>query len=360
MRQSTPNASLGGGFDGSLIVKRATDGRTRYICTHARHFGFRLLLVPASLGRARLDVRFAIGPPKAFLAPSHVTGHVGNENLRHHGISPERGPPVYLNHLLIVLDKRSYADVGNSEFLKQKFAGFSQVAVRAEREKTWSGTYLTGQRTYLEFFEPNAAQRVEEGDYGIGLGIEEAGGLEAISAQLRSKTRGRVKKRLRKRRINDREIPWFRHVKISYSRRSDTPNIWVMEYLRSYMDTREPNVRPASRTQEITRARYNARKFSADRYLNDIVGVTVAVNRRQSTRFASELRALGYEVRLSGTKWVCEGPDITFTIVAENPSSRGVTEIRMSLLRSTRRRITHRFGPRSSLTLAGKTAVWRF
>jgi len=285
--------------------------------------------------------------------------------------SSVKGPPtVYLNHLYLVPDPSTFSGIGHSEFLRKEFAGFSAGTVRAEGNDTWSGMYLMGKRTYLEFLKANPSGKQKEGDYGIGFGVEEEGGLARVAALLRVGTRGQVKRHLRKRKVGDREVPWFRTVDVRYdrkqnyySRMADSSNLWVMEYLRSYMEEfKPPNPNPGggSNARAISRERYNAPSFSGERLFEDVTGVELALNRRKSTHFVGELRALGYEIRTSGEQRVCTGPDVTLTIAPETHESSGIKVIRMSLLRWMGHRQVYRFGARSTLTLAGRAAIWRF
>ena len=111
-------------------------------------------------------------------------------------------PEVVLNHLSVVLDVATAHDVATNAFLKDAFASVSQKSNVSNDGKRWSGTYLYGERTYVEAYEAGPAQG-EPGSSGIAFGVERlcevvrtshqhpAGAIrEAVLSSLRNYTEG--------------------------------------------------------------------------------------------------------------------------------------------------------------------------
>jgi hypothetical protein len=265
-------------------------------------------------------------------------------------------PPVYLNHLYLVLDKQTYDDIGGSDFIRNQFAGFSQSTTVANGGASWTGTYIRGEHTYIELFAPFDSHKV--GDAGIGFGVEQEGGVELIYNRLKSLVGEKAKKNLRIRKIDEKEIPWFYQVSVDYGDGSSGFGDWVMEYHRDFLKTRYPDAKPEE--DGITRRQALLRSFKHDRYFEDIYEVTVALSDGQANQFVDELRAFGYKVKGHGGKRECAGADIKFVVIPRTSYSVGITKLRLRLLRPKEGQKIYRFGSKSVLKFDGKQATWSF
>ncbi len=69
----------------------------------------------------------------------------------------DRGPGqmqiAELNHVFATVDRATAEAIRNSEFLR-RFANL-EVRTTTGTRNTWTGRYLYGERTYIEFFAPN-------------------------------------------------------------------------------------------------------------------------------------------------------------------------------------------------------------
>src|SRR2546426_9616606 len=94
----------------------------------------------------------------------------------------------------------------------------------------WTGHYLRGQNTYIELFGPGGFPGARPGMTGIGFGVEESGGVTALSAAFSGRgiafdTSTRV------RLVDGSEIPWFFVGALAASDSvMPTFSTWVMEY----------------------------------------------------------------------------------------------------------------------------------
>ena len=61
-------------------------------------------------------------------------------------------PPVFFNHLYVVLDDKTYRAIMGSDFLQIAFPGKEKRATLTAAGETWSGAYFYCQDNYLEFF----------------------------------------------------------------------------------------------------------------------------------------------------------------------------------------------------------------
>jgi hypothetical protein len=266
---------------------------------------------------------------------------------------PGGKPEVVLNHLSVVLDAATAHDVATNGFLKDTFASVSQKANVSNDGKHWTGTYVYGERTYLEAYEAGPAQG-EPGSSGIAFGVEHQGDVARLVLPL-ADAGGEATVVLRTvQGPKSAQVPWFYQLRVFY--RTDPPSNtsrWVMEYQKDFLRTVEPG------KDGISRAQMAARFQEKNRLVKDIVGATVALSDREMERFLKELQVYGWAVRSEGQKHVTAGPGVTLTLIPSTPTVKGLTEVRFQLVKKGVPPQTLHLGPTSILSVASDgTAVW--
>jgi hypothetical protein len=273
-------------------------------------------------------------------------------------VAPARGAPagrpdVVLNHLSLVLDAATARDVAANAFLKDSFASVSQKANVSNDGKRWTGTYVYGERTYLELYEAGPAQG-EPGSSGVALGVERVGDVARLVLPL-ADAGGEATVVLRTvQGPSGAQVPWFYQLRAFY--RSDPPSNtsrWVMEYQKDFLRTVEPG------KDGISRAQLAARFQQKNRLVKDILGATVALSEREMERFVKELQVYGWTLRNDGAKRTATGGGTTLTLIPSTPFVKGLTEVRFQLVRKGVPAQTVHFGPTSVLSVGSDgTAVW--
>jgi hypothetical protein len=98
-----------------------------------------------------------------------------------------RPPSVVMNHLHVVLDQPTFEAVRASKFLPTEFAAVDTGLPRFGPVTADSQSiYLRGEQTYLELFGPENPFGEPVGKEGIGLGVEQSGGIAWVQKQLLS------------------------------------------------------------------------------------------------------------------------------------------------------------------------------
>ncbi len=258
-----------------------------------------------------------------------------------------------LNHLSVVLDAATARELAASAFLKDTFATVLQKSNVSNDGKRWNGTYLYGERTYLEVYEAGPAQG-EPGSSGVALAVEHPGDLSRLVLPL-ADAGGEATVVLRTAQgPRGAQVPWFYQLRAFY--RSDAPTNttrWVMEYQKDFLRTVEPG------KEGITRAQLAARFQEKNRLVKDIVGATVALADREMERFLKELAVYGWSVRTDGAKHIASGGGMTLTLIPLAPGAKGLTEVRFQLVKKGVPAQTLHFGPTSLLSVKPDgTAVW--
>jgi hypothetical protein len=257
--------------------------------------------------------------------------------------------------MFTVLDHETVDDIRGSRFFTKEFAALSESTVTADHGRTWTGVYAYGKHTYIELF--TASRKWKLGDWGIGLGVEEPGGIDVVYQRLKAKFRNTVRMSLSKRSIDGKLIPWFRSVNFKSSYKQ-APHVWTMEYVKTYMDSQKPA--SANMGDEISRERYLRPMFDERRHLLDIVGATLALDSVETKPFLKVAASLGYEVRPIDQGHVCKSLGFSFTVVPKTKSRSGIQEVKMVLQRPIAKATTLHFGSKSTLELRENKAVWTF
>jgi Family of unknown function (DUF5829) len=253
----------------------------------------------------------------------------------------------------VVLDSATARDVAADAFLKDTFASVSQKANVSNDGKRWTGTYLYGERTYLELYEAGPAQG-EPGSSGVALGVEHLGDVARLVMPL-ADTGAEATVVLRTvQGPSGAQVPWFYQLRAFY--RSDPPSNtsrWVMEYQKDFLRTMEPG------KDGITRSQLAARFQQKNRLVKDVIGATLALSERETERFVNELQVYGWTVRTTGAKRTATASGTTLTLIPSAATVKGLTEVRFQLVRKGVPAQTLHLGPRSVLSVAADgTAVW--
>ena len=215
--------------------------------------------------------------------------------------------PVYLNHLLVFVDRDTYRALSASGFLNEHFACSEERTTHDQATgMSWTGRYYYGRHTYFEFMNPDRTSWAPRD--GLAFSIESEGGSVALARRLEQGTDRDVRRYKRNRRYRDQDIPWFWSVEIP---RSDDARLisWVMEYDPGFLGSWAPYLPPrqsVSDQADITRSAFLTRYRAAigddlpNRLFRDITSVTMTLPPDEADRLEAELRVYGYVVVESG------------------------------------------------------------
>lgn len=270
---------------------------------------------------------------------------------------------VSLNHFYVVPDAATYKAIAGSEFLKSEFA-VTETRTTVRADSTYTGFYIYGVNTYFEFLELISDGSIAQGASGVAFGVDEPGALKAIAAALPEEFPGEAP--LITRALNDRALPWFFMATPKSFPYKDPSgfSFWLMEYHPRFLAEWKPQ--PGSSNKGVSRReileRYAATLAGqpAQPLLQDVIGLTVALDEARIKRWAELCQAFGYRLGQEKDTTVLEGPDLTLWLVPASSERRGVREIRMRLSRRPANPGEHKFGT-SVLTLRGDaSATWSF
>jgi len=118
-----------------------------------------------------------------------------------------RPPALLLNHVYVVPDRATFDALEASEFLRRFAVVEKRETVRGDA--SYTGLYLYGRRTYVEFLPPGAMGVLVVGNSGLALGIETAGGTDTLVGLLEEHGIP-TREAAFTRRLGAEDVPWFR------------------------------------------------------------------------------------------------------------------------------------------------------
>lgn len=270
-----------------------------------------------------------------------------------------------LNHLFATVDPITAEAIRTSEFLRR----FAHIEVRTTTgtRSSWTGRYLYGRRTYIEFFAPEDFtindRPAPVGAWGIALSGDRVGSNALLKARI-EEAGNRTVEEVDTRKLGDRVVPWF-HALTAVSSHGDsgalgeTVSVWAMEYLPSYFELPEAAKEPAEGPHDIvSRERYQSDSY-ATRMMRDITYVQFNIGPADFARIEPLLGAAGYRLRRTANLIVADGEEADFHFVLTTPAAQGLRQVRFKLNSRAAPR-TEVIG-RSVLVIGpGTSATWTF
>jgi len=240
--------------------------------------------------------------------------------------SADGSPSVFLSHLWIALDQLTYDALRTSNRVAGLGAVKEQKVVTGSQN--WTGFYWTARQTYMEFF--GAAALPEDtlvGDCGIGLSVETKGGVAAVAERLRTVFGDRIEIDKQVRSTATGDIPWYTS---THLKEPQTTAMWVMELDPGYLAARHPESlirEPLSRQQE------RSWDYRPDQTLDNIVGLTLALDKEKTSELATQLGLFGRSVHRTRTGLFAVGPDVKISVVPAGARA-GIKQVELRLRRS--------------------------
>jgi len=271
---------------------------------------------------------------------------------------------AHINHFFATVDPATASAIRDSEFLR-RFANF-EVRTTTGTQSTWTGRYLAGRQTYIEFFAPEDfaidGAPAPIGAWGIGLSGDRRGSVADLKSRLEAAGHQAVIEP-QTRRFGDRTVPWFSALTAvsAYGDSGgirDTVLLWAMEYEPSYFELAEAAKEPAENEQDvISRERYQPDSY-LQRMMRDVSLVEFELPPGDYARIEPLLRAAGYRMRRSGNRVTARGLQDAFVFNLSR-DRRGLRRIEFTLNRPQPRRV-ETIG-RSRLAVGpAATATWTF
>ena len=274
---------------------------------------------------------------------------------------PDSSPQVFLNHFYVVLDSPTYNAIEEDSFLRKHFA-VNEKRTTTNAEMSYTGLYFYGINTYFEFFDIGNSPKDQVGDSAIAFGVDQPGAIKILREKLGSSFEPNLKSVTRL--YQGRQVPWFFMATSTSLPYEGGLSCWVMEYHPEFLADWNPQ--PKGTNLGITRKkilrRYSEILPPVDKpYLEDVVGLTVAVDASDQNSLIDLCLQLGYQVERKQNEDVValNGPDFVLLLIPATQNARGIREIKMRMRNLPEREKEHQLR-QSTLQFAGSSAIWSF
>jgi hypothetical protein len=268
------------------------------------------------------------------------------------------GQLLYYNHAYGVLDSETADAIEGSEYLRE-FANF-EVRTTTGGNLTWTGRYLYGRETYLEFFKEGELPGPDgnAGAAGLAVSAERDGDLATAIERLPAAGLPNPLPFLQTRDFGDGvRVPWFDGVNTVEN--YDAFGAWGMEYRDEYFADPRSKTEPASSPGDVGRERYQSDAYQ-NHLMRNITSIRIAVTANDLKNNVPLLRAGGFVVKTVPTGVIATGGGTTIRFDAVPLEQVGLRRIEFALNRSVTYQDEVRIG-RSTLTVGpAARAVWTF
>jgi hypothetical protein len=211
-----------------------------------------------------------------------------------HAAEEERPDPLLaFNHSWAMLDRETADAIEHSEYLGQ-FAD-RRINTGNDGTSTWTGRYLLGKETYLEFFGPGDAPDAVAGDTGLAVSADKDGDLSVATDNLRKLVADPVEFTQVTDLGDGDPIPWF---DVTYTTADyDTFFSWAMEYREEFLDDPRLSFPPPAYEGDVSRDRYNRDRY-LDHQMRDVIGIQIATTAEDIEKMVPLWRAAGITIRV--------------------------------------------------------------
>lgn len=243
----------------------------------------------------------------------------------------QRPAPVLLNHVFFVVERETYDALAHSPFLREEFAvGEERETVR--KDTSYTGLYLYGQHTYVEFL-PAGAAGLAAGTSGLALGLESVGASDELARRLRA-SQVNVFEAPITRAFGTETLPWFRLLGLEMP--SAPLQLFTLEYDARFLAgwhaelaPREPGI---TRSDVLTRyaASLDALELHARAPFADVSAVELALDDPQRERVLTSCALFGYEPEDGGDPRLVHAPQWRLAL-GSAPRPGGIVGVELGL-----------------------------
>lgn len=269
----------------------------------------------------------------------------------------KRPTSVGLNHVYAVVDRATYDALVHSSYLRDTFA-VSEERTTTRADVSYSGFYLYGRNTYVEFL-PEGAAGLALGSTGLAFGVDAKGELDAFAQRLAEQkvaTQGGP----RTRELDGKAVPWFQILGLEVP--GAALSVFGMEYDPKFLAGWHAELAPVGTRvdRNAILERYAAalkRSELRDAALfADVRALTLDADEAQLASWRSIAAAARFTIETTSSSTECVGARLKLTLKPAKTAG-GITSLELAL----RRKVEH--APlvlgQATLEFSGDTATLR-
>jgi hypothetical protein len=291
-------------------------------------------------------------------------------------------PPVFFNHLYVVLSDKTYRAIQASDFLRVAFPGRERRTTVTAAGESWSGTYFYGRDNYLEFFGETAGRfwkpDVQEGWAGLAFSTDQPGGAAAVRSRIENALGYIPYHELRQLQTSGQNVNWFHQVRLAEKVGLESFDAWVMEYHPDIFALKGIDLPPGGHpTRQAYLSPWNKDGSKAESsspgkeprqpgpVFKRLSGATFQMETARARAFSQVMQVLGYQLTEETGQMTLEAHGFALTLRVQSeeaaPPGYRLVSLRLEMERRSVAPMTFVFAPGSRLVLSENlTAEWFF
>lgn len=202
----------------------------------------------------------------------------------------------YLNHLYTTVNQKTYSAITENEFLENHFSGTKIITTDAGQNRIWTGCYLYGESTYIEFFSEGSLNNLHNlglGGTGIAFSVDTLSEIKKLHLLFKNTFSEKIIFQTIPRKMENQEIPWFERLLVDYDSSSNRPDLstWIMTYYPTYLHFRDKlNTIPDA----VSRKAYNKINYQ-HKLMKNMTSIDFSMNKLEYNRFSAFIKTINYQ-----------------------------------------------------------------
>lgn len=267
---------------------------------------------------------------------------------------------MLLNHFYLTIDALTYRAISESKFLRKQFAP-NEIRTTHRTDRSYTGLYFYGEKTYFEFFDITTETTRRIGDSAIAFGLEQKGETTLLQQKWPNSTRLTIT-----RPSNGTQVNWFEML-IPPNFTLESPiAVWSMEYLPTFLrEWKNTSGTSLPTEKNITRSAILERYKSLiptieDSILKNVIGLTLWVDSLVYKAFEQFAGDFGYLITVTENGFFfSDAEGVTYQISLSDGRLHGITEVKFEVTNAPDQQVW-KFGNSTLTFQEADTAVWQF
>lgn len=198
---------------------------------------------------------------------------------------------AYFNHLYSMLDDETYKAIKSSLFLQEEFCNLKEKT-HSKTTYSWTGIYLTGKNTYLEFFNLENEKALHKSgikNTGLCFSVDRLEHLNRLSLNW-------SKPNLFEKKVEKSVIPWFKYRSPKTNFDNENFITWIMAYHPDYISHCTNTKAKDQESRKFYNEACNAVSYQKEKLFKDVVEITFSSPLCTIEKLSKLLIELGFKI----------------------------------------------------------------
>lgn len=195
----------------------------------------------------------------------------------------------------MTVNQKTYDAITQNEFLQNYFSGSKVITTDAGENRVWTGCYLYGESTYIEFFpqaDLNNLHNLGLGGTGIAFSVDAITEIKNLYQLFKKSFSEKIIFQTIPRKIEAQDVSWFDRLLLDHdSPRPLNLSAWIMAYHPEYLAFRDKlNTVPNT----VKRQMYNKINYQ-QKLMQNITAVELTMDQQEYNKFSTLLKMINFQ-----------------------------------------------------------------